>query len=288
MKKQTALFLSTMLTGIALATTSISAAPAADECLARPNGAAPAGKHWYYSTDRKLQKKCWYLDDAGEKVVTPAPRKQPVAAAAAPVEKKKTDEPPQNADARQPVDARAELVEEPRAEQPPAPAQVAPPAPIQPQTSPDAADATTKRDWTLASRWPEASDTFASAPPLRVADAAPAPRSEAAPTPALQEQSAVADDGSNGISIDLGLIAAGAIFLVVIGGMMVLLSRSNAAPRGRMFENTADRGERPWARRDAAAPMPMARPRERLEPRSRHDTIEEIEQLLEARRHAPG
>ena len=71
MTKRIALFVSAMSTGIALATTSISAVSAADECLAKPKGLAPAGKHWYYSTDRKLQRKCWYLDDAGEKIVTP-------------------------------------------------------------------------------------------------------------------------------------------------------------------------------------------------------------------------
>jgi hypothetical protein len=29
-------------------------------CLASPNGAAPAGTHWYYKTDQATHQKCWY------------------------------------------------------------------------------------------------------------------------------------------------------------------------------------------------------------------------------------
>jgi hypothetical protein len=280
MTKRIALFISAMSMGIALATTSIGTASAADECLAKPKGLAPAGKHWYYSTDRKLQRKCWYLDDAGEKIVTPTPRKQPVAAAAAPpanaAEGSQTTSSPN-------ADARAELIEEPRAEQPAAPAVAAPSAPAQLQPAQDSADGTVKRDWTVASRWPNPSDTFASGPASVVLDATPAPRNEAAPPSApVQDQPAAV--GDNGVVIDLGLIAAGAIFLVVIGGMIVLLSRRNAAPQDRMIANAMERDARPWERRDAE-PVSMVRPRA---PRTRHETIEEIEQLLETRRQVPG
>ena len=279
MTKRIALFVSALFTGIALATTSIGTASAADECLAKPKGSAPAGKHWYYSTDRKLQRKCWYLDDAGEKIVTPTPRKQPVAAAAAPAA---NGAEASQSTSSQNVDARAELIEEPRAEQPAAPA-VAPPAPAQLQPPQDAADGTVKRDWTVASRWPNPSDTFASGPASVVLDATPATRNEAAPPSApVQEQPAAA--GDSGFRIDLGLIAAGAIFLVVIGGMIVLLSRRNAAPRDRMIANAMERDASPWMRRDAE-PLSMVRPRER---RTRRETAEEIEQLLEVRRQVPG
>jgi hypothetical protein len=100
------------LAGAALAATQASAAPEADQCLAKPKGVAPAGKHWYFNTDRKSQRKCWYLADEGEKIVTPAPRKQ--AAAAPPADKgREAAQLPQP----QTVDARAELVEQPRNEQ---------------------------------------------------------------------------------------------------------------------------------------------------------------------------
>lgn len=33
----------------------------ADNCLAAPRGASPAGQHWYYHVDRASKRKCWYL-----------------------------------------------------------------------------------------------------------------------------------------------------------------------------------------------------------------------------------
>lgn len=33
----------------------------ADSCQAAPNGAAPAGQHWYFHVDREKGGKCWYL-----------------------------------------------------------------------------------------------------------------------------------------------------------------------------------------------------------------------------------
>ena len=69
-----------MLAGVVFMATSASAAPAAEECLAKPKGPAPAGKHWYYQTNRAVQRKCWYLDDEGEKTVAATPRKQPTSA----------------------------------------------------------------------------------------------------------------------------------------------------------------------------------------------------------------
>lgn len=77
---------------------------AADDCLAKPNAAAPDGSHWYYHVDRATGRQCWYLGSAGRKVpqhaiqdapsVSPSPAKmntppeprmpvQPIAAAEA-------------------------------------------------------------------------------------------------------------------------------------------------------------------------------------------------------------
>lgn len=36
-------------------------ASAAETCLGAPKSPPPAGQHWYYQTDRTLQRKCWYL-----------------------------------------------------------------------------------------------------------------------------------------------------------------------------------------------------------------------------------
>src|SRR4051794_33989866 len=39
---------------------------AADECLPRPQGAAPNGSHWYYRVDRATKKNCWYVRAEGK------------------------------------------------------------------------------------------------------------------------------------------------------------------------------------------------------------------------------
>src|SRR5262245_3801871 len=102
MGNRVALFVSVLFAGVALTMTSLSAAPAADECLAKPKGVAPEGKHWYYRTNRTIQRKCWYLGDDGETVVTPTPRKQSASTTPA--------EPAREATKPTSTDARAELV----------------------------------------------------------------------------------------------------------------------------------------------------------------------------------
>jgi hypothetical protein len=44
------------------------ASRAADDCITKPNAAPPQGSHWYYRTDRTMQRQCWYLRAEGEKV----------------------------------------------------------------------------------------------------------------------------------------------------------------------------------------------------------------------------
>jgi hypothetical protein len=266
------------LSGTAMTATSTKAAPEADECLAKPKGAAPAGKHWYYNTDRKLQRKCWYLADPGEKIVTP--RKQ--AAATPPADKER--EAAQQAEP-QPVDARAEFVEGTRNEQPPMSAPS--PAPfVQPQiqASPEASEPAPKRDWSVASRWPEPSDTFSSSPgPATVASTAvvqnekPALAATPAPAPA-QQPPAVADSGND---MDLGLIAGGLILVVVVGGTILIVGRRNSSGQDRLLRRAADRDEMGWPHRMAPRP---AFPDRAAETISRNDVIEEVEQLLAARR----
>jgi hypothetical protein len=46
----------------------VHASHAADDCLAKPNAAAPDGSHWYYHVDRATGRQCWYLGSAGRKV----------------------------------------------------------------------------------------------------------------------------------------------------------------------------------------------------------------------------
>ena len=56
---------------------------AADDCLAKPNAAAPKGQHWYYRTDRPGNRRCWYLGPEGAKPRQAlSPKPQPAASAA--------------------------------------------------------------------------------------------------------------------------------------------------------------------------------------------------------------
>src|SRR6202047_2715995 len=45
----------------------VHASQAADDCLAKPNAAAPDGSHWYYHVDRPTALQCWYLGSPGRK-----------------------------------------------------------------------------------------------------------------------------------------------------------------------------------------------------------------------------
>jgi hypothetical protein len=48
----------------------VSVSRAADDCLAKPNAAAPPGSHWYYRVDRPTHRQCWYLGPEGREVRT--------------------------------------------------------------------------------------------------------------------------------------------------------------------------------------------------------------------------
>jgi hypothetical protein len=63
------------------------AAFAADECIAKPTGAAPQGQHWYYRVDRASKRQCWYLAAEGTKVRAPAPARQAPSIARTPAPK---------------------------------------------------------------------------------------------------------------------------------------------------------------------------------------------------------
>ncbi len=41
---------------------------AGDDCVAKPNSAAPQGSHWYYRVDRPANRRCWFLGREGLQV----------------------------------------------------------------------------------------------------------------------------------------------------------------------------------------------------------------------------
>ena len=69
-------------------------AHAADECLAAPNAAAPAGSHWYYRLERPTQRKCWYLGEAGRAINAASPNPRAAAKAPAPAARVAVDQSP--------------------------------------------------------------------------------------------------------------------------------------------------------------------------------------------------
>jgi len=71
MSNKAARFASAISIGVLVALSPITAffgaARAADTCLSEPNGATPAGKHWYYRIEHGTGRHCWYLRGEDEK-----------------------------------------------------------------------------------------------------------------------------------------------------------------------------------------------------------------------------
>lgn len=288
----------TMLAGVALTATSASAAPDAGECLAKPKGAAPAGKHWYYQTNRSLQRKCWYLADEGEKIV--APRKQPAAASTVNLNKEASVQSPA-------ADARAELVDESRAQQPAAEQPAAPVAapftlpvaPLQseasraaseasPQGASAASEGASPHNWTVASRWPDSSESFAASRTPVISDLAPASQTES-PPPALaaeppQQAPAVVENTGG---VNLAPFAAALILAVIVGGALFMFFSSRRPDRRESLADYGTMGdvryrdEMPWTGATARRSASVAPERSRY----RAD-IDEVEQLLATARQA--
>jgi hypothetical protein len=313
------LVVSVVLASAALTATSGVAAPAAEECIAKPNGQAPAGKHWYYRTNRELKKKCWYLADEGAKTVpvarteaektVPAARtkKQPITEALV----EKADE-----SSAQPTasDARAELVDEPKVEQPvatiPQPQlmqpqlvepqvtqpqasqpQVSQPQLAQPQseTAPAASESVAPRDWSMASRWPDGSNAVStgSAPmdsaPAPTSAPAPAPRAESSAAPVILAAAAAvepAEPSTVGVSNPSNYgFVFAGAILAVIAGGAMVMFLGRRNQALVPFEDAMTRNVRP--RLDASL---FARPAAAGAMPSQRELRDEIEELLEISR----
>src|SRR5688572_28691444 len=96
--------------GAPLVTAAHGAPAEAENCLAAPKGAPPAGGHWYFRTDRVAKRRCWYIGDAREKPSQAAQETSPPAANSAPA--------PDSANTQSSIaNARAELpLRQPRVE----------------------------------------------------------------------------------------------------------------------------------------------------------------------------
>ena len=73
--------LASVVAGAAAATLHVHPASAADDCLSKPKGTAPAGQHWYYRSDRATKRQCWYLGDEASHGASLSERKSAAAVA---------------------------------------------------------------------------------------------------------------------------------------------------------------------------------------------------------------
>src|ERR1700690_2631760 len=67
MPNRISLFVSAVLSSLALILTLSGIALAANDCLESPNKSTPSGGHWYYHLERGTQRKCWYFADEAAK-----------------------------------------------------------------------------------------------------------------------------------------------------------------------------------------------------------------------------
>lgn len=295
----------TSLSGLALATMSGSTARAADECLAAPKGATPAGAHWYYRVEKGTKRKCWYLaDEAARAGKTAAAAGDATTAAAAPAKPKA-----KAARTATVENARAELTT-PDEDQPTLAETTWPPMPEQRQqaTSPAAGDpssaadaaANAPGDAAVAARWPANNTTSAQiaqaaapAPRMQVAAATPAPTAAATDRAAPTTQAAHDDVLSPFRILLIGVTLALALLAVLVSVLFkyVWRRRTAAAPaNGRPMWDIAtptidgprDHRVRSQPARPSGAPASRA-PRHGIAP-ERDDRIDEIEALLRSTR----
>jgi hypothetical protein len=166
MPNRTAKFVSAIfagfLGGAPLSTISHSTALAADNCLSGPKDQTPQGGHWYYRLEHGTKRQCWYLREEREKLSqTATPRSPPSAKSIAP----KTEASTQGSIA----DAHAELWPQTRIEQPNRSVAPIPAMAADATVGEDSGDAgtpdTSTQPSTIASRWPDPSETTPSINP---------------------------------------------------------------------------------------------------------------------------
>ena len=71
-----------LLAGANFTAVAENAAKPADSCLSGPQGAVPAGGHWYYRVDRATKRPCWYLGDEKDKTAAATPQDAAASTAA--------------------------------------------------------------------------------------------------------------------------------------------------------------------------------------------------------------
>ena len=230
MSNEPAGFASAIFIGVIVAlspmTAFFGAARASDTCLSEPNGATPAGKHWYYRIEHGTSRHCWYLRGEDEKPASAGTSASP------PAVRETTSPRPESEAARSIADAHAELPSPARADQTTA-AAVTPAVPTAPADAAPSVPANGTAPLQATSPWPapsslaQASQSAATASEER-ADSQPTPVAE----PAVA-QSAPAVGRNIGSLQKLLLVAFGALALAGLSGSAVYRSAAGARRRAR-------------------------------------------------------
>ncbi|MGA7680814.1 MAG: hypothetical protein WCA54_11620, partial [Pseudolabrys sp.] len=76
MRERSAMLASVMLALIAGLVLQSTRSADAEDCIAKPNGPAPQGEHWYYRIDHANNRQCWRLGPEGLRVQSEGPRVQ--------------------------------------------------------------------------------------------------------------------------------------------------------------------------------------------------------------------
>jgi hypothetical protein len=227
MSNKAARFASAISIGVLVALSPITAffgaARAADTCLSEPNGATPAGKHWYYRIEHGTGRHCWYLRGEDEKPASVgASGSAPAVTEASP--RAETDA------ARSIANAHAELPSPVRAAETTT-AAVTPAVPTAPAEAAGSVPANGAAALQATSPWPapsslaQGSQDAATASEER-ADSQPTP----VPEPAVA-QPAQAVERKIGSLQKLLLVAFGALALAGLSGSAVYRSAAGARRR---------------------------------------------------------
>jgi hypothetical protein len=256
MPNRTAKFVSALfasfLAGAPLATTSHSAASAADDCLSGPKAQTPQGGHWHYRIDRATKRHCWYLAD----------ERAPLSQTAAPNSSASAKPLPQDAETtmqQSVANARAELPPQTRVEPPSRNAEIASALSADAVRSEDnggtAMPAMPTQRSVVASRWPDpygAPPSTSALPDKRDSGSVVNPASRTQPTSVLAAgQFAAADLSSETppyslqmqLAALMGVLALAGVMGTVIfrfGSSQRLQSNEIRKRRGPIWESTDD------------------------------------------------
>jgi len=248
------------IAGASIAPMFVSAAGAAEECLAKPKDGTPQGQHWHYRIDRGTKRQCWYLrnkDDASAQAAVPGPSDKAVS----------LDRKNESPLTRSTADAYAAL--SPSGSQGGSQIQPATPTPsVYARTDGQDAsrdDAPAGEQSPVASRWPDSTGVLSPAierpatPPFAVASATPDLTPDA--EPASAEPAPPADRSSPVVSLPMLLLAAfGALGFSGLTGGVIYFARVRRRPQ---FDDATSRWPG-WAPPDDAyrlyAPRSQARP----------------------------